>query len=434
MPTRDLDPTLPRLLRGWPEPLSALCQQLEQAGVPAYVQGEALLDAWLGCERERPPSLALVCGASAARILEVLPTAVVTADSMRRLTRASAAGPVDLVPTRAQPVEAVFAAFGLAPLAVGFRPARGEWLDPCGVRERLAKHELPPLADQAEAFARAPRRYWLIAQCIAEYALEPTPELVAAALAALPGVGAKLPEGAPARRVLERILASAAPSRALEFLHASGVFERVLPGSSLANARRIDSLPPIPALRFAALFAGGAAAGALARLRMPHALARRVSRLLEAHPLDRAVESAREAQVRRLRSRLGDDELDGLIAWRRSELASERPLDRAGERGAGAPGASMMSYEILRSRDRLDKLEAVLARVREQSATSGTLKRLALDGADVMRLLGDGPGPHVGRALARLARLVAEQPEQNTREALEAALLAFRTDVADRVG
>ena len=47
---------------------------------------------------------------------------------------------------------------------------------------------------------------------------------------------------------------------------------------------------------------------------------------------------------------------------------------------------------------------------------------LALDGADVMRILGCGPGRTVGRALAHLTDCVVEDPSRNTPEALRALL------------
>jgi len=54
------------------------------------------------------------------------------------------------------------------------------------------------------------------------------------------------------------------------------------------------------------------------------------------------------------------------------------------------------------------------------------VRALALGGADVMQLLGSGPGPHVGRALAHLARIVAEDPARNESAALTTELLAWQ--------
>ena len=60
---------------------------------------------------------------------------------------------------------------------------------------------------------------------------------------------------------------------------------------------------------------------------------------------------------------------------------------------------------------------------REQS--TDRVRRLALDGAAVMKALGRGPGRHIGDALAHLAALVVDDPSLNTRERLEGALQAW---------
>ena len=397
-------------VRSGPKPVLELCERLECAGIAAYVQGEALLDTWLGTQRERAPSRALVCLAEPSRVLATLPTAVVTADSARRLTQATAAGPVDLIPVGELPIESALASFGLAPLALALRPADGRWCDPGDVRERLEKRQFGLLANRPNPFRLAPRRFWIAAQLIAEYALEPQPELVQAAREALPDVVDRLPEGAPARRVLERILASPFPARALGFLRETGVSPAVLPGLEAAAEARVEALETVHSVRWAVFLRGGSTARALARLRMPQALARRISRVQEAHPLDRTIEGARDVQIRRAMGRLTDEELDGLIAWRRAELASERSGSESQLQG-----------------ERLTRIETAIARVRDQASESHSLRALALDGGDVMRLLGSGPGRHVGGALAHLARIVADHPERNERAALEAELHAWQT-------
>jgi len=414
MPT---DPAAAPLCRPWPEPVLALCAALEESGIPAWLQGEALLDAWLGSNPGRRAAPALVCLATPERLLAAQPAAIVTAESARRLTRATAAGPVDLIPGGERPIEAVLAGFGLAPLALAFRPGRADrpgagWCDPGGARERIAKGGLPLVPAFGNPFRAAPRRYWIAAQLIAEHALEPAPELVAAAREALPEVLPQLPEGAPARRALERILISPAPAPALAFLRESGVVPSVLPGLEPANESRLAALPPLPALRWAAYLRGDGAARALVRLRMPTGRARRIHRLLEAHPLERSVDPARDAGVRRVVARLTAFELDGLIVWRSTELGSAASNTAA--------------------RDRLAKVERAIARVRAQEEATRSVRALALGGADVMRLLGTGPGPHVGRALAHLARFAAERPEHDAPERLAAELQAWWAARADR--
>ncbi|MBK7949029.1 MAG: hypothetical protein IPK00_09850 [Deltaproteobacteria bacterium] len=419
------------LPRGLARPVVELCERLERAGVAAYLQGEGLLDAWLGTTRAQPPTHSIVCLGPPARLLATLPTAVVTGERATRLTQASDAGPVDLIPIADGTIEAALERFGLAALAIAVRPAENAWADPGAVRDALAKHELPLLPGRPNPFVAAPRRFWIAALLIAEYGLEPTRALVDAAHAALPEVAERLPGGAPARRILDRILACPAPARALAFLRECGASPAILPGLDPAMEERLETLAALPSLRWAAYLRGTATARALARLRMPQGLARRIGRLQESHPLDRTIEGARDAQIRRAMTRLSPDELDGLIAWRRSELASEPAAESRdrGEPGEAGPGPGPGAV----ARDRLAKIESAIDRIRHQAATVDSMRTLALGGGDVMRILAAGPGPHVGRALAHLARVIAEDPARNTPAALEAELRAWQAAAGERV-
>jgi hypothetical protein len=47
------------------------------------------------------------------------------------------------------------------------------------------------------------------------------------------------------------------------------------------------------------------------------------------------------------------------------------------------------------------------------------LKDLAINGADVMRVLGTGPGRHVGQILERLLDRVLDDPSLNQKQTLE---------------
>lgn len=402
------DPIATALCRSLPDPLLALCATLETAGVATYLQGEGLLDAWLGSPAWDGTGIpALLCLAPSARIAALLPNAVVTAADGRRLSQASPIGPIDLLPAGDSTVERALAGFGLAPLAIALRPQSSAFADPFAQRPRLEKRELAALGGDAQRFRSAPRRLFLAAGLIARYGFEPTRELVESAREA--ACDAPPADGAPMRRALERVLVADAPQRALAFLRETGVTERLLPELDPANETRLALLDRGSALRWAAYLQGPGAGRALARLRMPHALARRITRLLEFHPLDRTIEADRDASIRRLLARLSPAELAGLILWRRSELASARP-----------------SAETTRGRERLDRIERAIERSRQQAASAESLRGLALSGADVMRILGAGPGPHVGRALAHLVRFVASDPARNDAIALEGELRVWR--------
>jgi tRNA nucleotidyltransferase (CCA-adding enzyme) len=404
----------------WPKPIGDLAQQLEDQGIATWLQGEGLLAALRPPPRReigrgaRHPTRSLVCEADAATVLEALPRAVVTAQRARRITQATESGPVDLIPLGSQAIEARLPDFGLAPFAFAFRPRTAAWCDPIGARASFEAGRLAPARLDPNPFERAPRRFWIAARMLAEYALDPTAELLALARAALPEALDRLPEAAPARRQLERILAAPAPENGLAWLRESGVSTALFPGLDPAGETRIGRLAPIPALRWAVWLHGAGIQRALVRLRMPVERARDIERIHQAHPVDRRIESMREAGVRRILQRLDPQEIEGVFAWRRLELETGHPDNEARAR-----------------LQRLDAIEARIAALRAHRARSGRVRQLALDGGGVMEALGAGPGPHVGRALAHLARFVESHPEANEREALERELRAWAAGAAE---
>jgi hypothetical protein len=236
---------------------------------------------------------------------------------------------------------------------------------------------------------------------LSEYALEPTTNLMDAARAAFPEALERLPQAAPARREVDRVLASPNPEPGLAFLRQSGLSPALFPGMDPAAESIIAQLSELPALRWAAWLRGSGIQSALIRFRMPPALGRRISSLHRAHPIDHRVESLRELGVRKILNRLHEEEIEGLFAWRRLELAAATPTD-----------------EIRARCRRVDELEARFETLRSHQERSGQVRDLALDGTAVMTALDAGPGRLVGRALAHLAQFVESNPGSNEREAL----------------
>ena len=388
-----------------------LCTRLEERGVACWIQGEGLLDAHSPNRASKSsaadpfPTRSLVCAGESAEVLAALPHAVVTASEARRLTVASPAGPIDLLPAGRRDPEKVFIDFGLSPLAFGFRPTRGEWCDPIGGRAAFAQSILSPTTTDPNPFLIAPRRYWIAARLLSKYALAPSDELLEAARTALPEALEILPEAAPARREVSRILGSNTPETGLAFLRESGLSQALFPGIRPEGERQVAQLPKRPALRWAAWLDGAAIQRALVRFRVPHALSRRIERIHASHPIDRRVESMREVGLRKILGRLDEDEIEGLFAWRRLEMSSDPQTTAAQDQ-----------------QKRLDELEVRFKALRDHRERNGLVRTLALDGRAVMTALAAGPGPHVGRALAHLANFVEAHPESNEREALEEEL------------
>ena len=387
-----------------------LCAHLEERGIASFSHGEGLLDDLRAPVRPRTPTRSLLCEARFEAVLRALPRAVVSAADGARLTQATSGGPIDLIATGGGPAEHTLPRFGLAPYAFAFRPRDESWLDPLdGLASFHAGLLEEAVSDAATSpFLEAPRRYWIAARLLAEHDLQPKPELVRSAKDALAEAAPLLPQAAPARREITRVLASERPGPALAFLHATGVSDLLVPGTSLANTGLFEALPPLPALRWALWLRGSATAAAMVRFRVPHALARRVERLQASHPIDRAVSPGRDVGLRKVLSRLDAEEVAALFVWRRLEIAEWTDRD-----------------EAARVETRLCAIEGRMDTLRYARERDGVVRALALDGRAVMKRLGAGPGPHVGRALAHLARFIAERPDANEVAALERELVQW---------
>jgi tRNA nucleotidyltransferase (CCA-adding enzyme) len=134
----------------------------------------------------------------------------------------------------------------------------------------------------------------------------------------------------------------------------------------------------------------------LDRLRFPHAERDRVSHLVAQHMFFYTPEWS-DAAVRRFIRRVGRENLEDLFRLRRADTEAH-----------GVEAASDGPLEELEAR-----IEAVLAAEEALDVTD-----LAVSGEDVMKVMGIGSGPEVGRILDGLLDRVIEEPGRNTRENL----------------
>jgi putative nucleotidyltransferase with HDIG domain len=142
----------------------------------------------------------------------------------------------------------------------------------------------------------------------------------------------------------------------------------------------------------------------LERLRFPAEERAAIVHLVREHMFDyRAAWS--DAAVRRWLRRVGEEAVADLFDVRIADLLGNGLK-------TGFPG-------------QLEPLRRRIDRVRAESHALH-VRDLAVDGADVMRALGVGPGPAVGAALAALLEEVLEDPARNTRERLLARLAERR--------
>jgi putative nucleotidyltransferase with HDIG domain len=133
----------------------------------------------------------------------------------------------------------------------------------------------------------------------------------------------------------------------------------------------------------------------LDRLRYPKTFVQRCAQLVREH-MFRYEPAWKAATVRRFMARVGPGQIDDLFALRDADCRSRDLVDE------------------------LEKLRELRERVSDELRERNTIRvaDLAIDGTDIMRELGVGPGPEVGRVLEQLLERVLEDPQQNRRDAL----------------
>jgi tRNA nucleotidyltransferase (CCA-adding enzyme) len=136
---------------------------------------------------------------------------------------------------------------------------------------------------------------------------------------------------------------------------------------------------------------------AMNELRLSTRLVQEACELIEVHLFP--WEEAGPAGYRRLLRRLGPQGVRRLLELHRADVEATTPL--------GWPAYSQVAQEV-------EELLASRPAVREEA--------LAVNGHDVMAILGIGPGPTVGQVLRTLMEHVLEHPEDNTRDKLVALI------------
>ncbi len=212
---------------------------------------------------------------------------------------------------------------------------------------------------------------------------------------------------------LTRIVVAPHAGRALELMRHTGLLGAVLPALAARPARSVDHalamlrlVPSEPSLRYAALLhvtSPATAERVLAGLRLPRRLSDDVSALVRANACRQAGKAtalpADPAEVRRWLSRRGPERAPALLALASAEARALGP-----ERGR-------------RARREVRRLAAATARVLLARVPLSP-RDLAIDGREVMRILGEGPGPQVGEALRHLLDRVLDDPALNEPGAL----------------
>ena len=401
-----VDPDLDRLDALVPEPVRDVCRTLADAGHQALCVGGAVRDALLG---RAPGDWDVATSAEPAEVMKLfrrtIPTGVEHGTVTVMAGQGRARQAIEVTTFRGEgaysdarrPDHVVFGVGVEEDLArrdfvinaMAWDPIARRLIDPFGGREDLAAGRLRAVGDPAERFAEDGLRIVRAVRFVAVLGLELDPATEAAIPGALPSLARVSRERV--RVELVKLLSGPAAGDALEIARRTGILPQVLPelgGTDLAAARaRVDALPPDPRLRAAALFAEVPADQVDAALRrLTYSNADR----------ERVVGLVREAAA--------------IAAGAADDVALRRALGRIGRDAAGEL-ASLVP-------------PAAAERLRRIAAAGDPLVagELALKGKDVMRILGVGPGPEIGRAMARLLERVLEDPALNTPEALERIL------------
>ncbi len=390
-----------------PDALREVARTLECGGHDAWIVGETLHDLLNGT---KPPGFAMVTSASAAEIARRFAAAVPVRAGEVCFTLPTPAGPVDLSTLRnGVCIEDDLAHRDFTVFALAYSPTQQRLVDPHeGIRD-MRTRVLRAVNDAGERLAEDPLRALRAARMIACGGYAPDAdleramgELSATAVTAVPAVAL--------RRELARMLVGSRAGAGLALLRRSGIEAVLAAGTKADAAALIDALPPVLAPRLAAWLRGARAGRALRRLRFGRELANHVLLLLQHHPLERGIRSRSHASLRRLLARLDDDNRQTLFELR------EREIELAAARG------DLSAREAADSRAALKNLEQALARCSEQLDSDRREVPLALDGREVMAVLGTGPGPQIGGALRFLREQVALAPARNTPSELRALL------------
>jgi len=441
----------------WPPAVLAVLARLSEGGGRALLVGGSVRDVLLGRAPDRRWDVATSLEPAAVRdrfartepigerhgtVLVLEAGLEVECTTFRREGEYADARRPDRVWFTDDPVEDL-ARRDLTVNALAFDPVRGELLDPWGGARDLERRRLRAVGEPLDRFREDALRPLRVARLAAVLEMDIEP----ATRRALGGVLDRA-TGLAVERVreeLEKLMAAPRPSVGLEVLREAGLLGLWLP--ELAACRGVPqnrfhaydvyfhsiyscdaALPDKPEVRWAALlhdigkpgtrverrgegtFHGHEALGArladarLEALRFPTAVRARIVHLIREHMFDYRPEWS-DAAVRRFVRRVGVEAIADLFDLRMADALGN------GTRGPDPRRLARFARRV----------EGVLA---ESDALS--VQALAVDGRDVMRVLGLAPGPRVGEVLEQLLEEVLDEPALNTRERLLSRLEARR--------
>ena len=402
----DRDATLPASLRD-------VSARLEAEGFEAWLVGEGFLRLLLG---QAPEAFEVATSAPAERNLDLFAQAIPTHPERGVVSVPSGRIPVDLSSFRLGPaLTDDLAHRDFTVLAMAYRPATEELLDPYGGQRDLEARELRCVNEPSDRFAVYPARMLRAARLVSEYALAPQPDLEEAI-----ANGRDSWKQVPAprlRRELTRLLLGDHPAEGLGLLRRTGLESQLVRRTRSDAGALIATLPRDLPVRMAAWLRGSRPRPLLRRLRFGVERSQHIERLLEHHPLDACVNPTRDRALSKLLRQLSPADLEALFEMREWELQHDDT-----------------QTEVTEARKRLAAIRSGIERIHLNRERNHRRTELALDGKGVMQLLGCGPGRRVGAALRFAAEWVDANPSSNEPGALRRALLEWDARTADKAG
>jgi tRNA nucleotidyltransferase (CCA-adding enzyme) len=438
-----------------PDDVLSVCRRLRQAGFEAYLVGGSVRDLLLGrslgdfdvATSARPEDILRIFGArfSVPTGLQHGTVTVLAGEPSRQVEVTTFRGEGAYLDGR-HPSVVTFAATLAEDLsrrdftmnAIAYEPQAGAIIDLHQGQQDIARRLVRTVGDPIQRFSEDGLRPMRAVRQATQLEFE----VDASTLIAIPATldAFRKVSAERVRDELLKLLFAPCPSRGIELMRQTGLLAEVLPEllatlgckqnrfhkhdvyqHSLAT---LDAVPAEPILRLAALlhdvgkprtqtaqpdapgefgffkheYVGAEMVEAIAgRLRLSRAETELLVALV-AHHMFFYTPDWTDGTVRRFVNRVQAERLGLLFSLREADIAS---------RGRGEDPECETR-----------ELRARIARVAAEDAAL-RVKDLAVNGADVMRVLGVGPGPQVGRVLARLLERVLDDPALNQKDTLE---------------
>ncbi len=341
--------------------------------------------------------------------LDLFPTAIPIGLRHGTVMVPSAAGPIDVTHFRGDgSLEDDLAHRDFTLNAIAWDPAQAKLIDPHGGVDDLRKGVLRAVGNAEARFEEDPLRALRAARFGASLQLEAAPGLLDAMGWAAPLLPTLAVERV--RHEIEGILLTPRARRGMAWLRESGLEAQLAPAIRADAGPLLERLPPNLVLRLAAWLRGTDPQAVLGPLRFSERVIAQVARRVARHPIDGEPPRG-EAGARRLVSRAGEETVRDLIRLREAELAVAH---EAGE-------------DVTAAHARLATIQALVERVTRRPHVALRRRDLALDGNEVMELMGIASGRAVGAALEHLLDSVLDDPSRNTKEALRQELRAWQS-------